>query len=170
MDADLRAVVAARRAAHERHRELPDPPALFTGAPPPHAGGEVHRRSDHDTDPSPRERVLTGLASSPGTVTGEAKVVHGPDTDPRACVGKILIARETDPGWLPLMVNAAGIIAERGSIISHTAITGRQLGIPTIVAVDGATTAFADGDLVEMDGATGRACVIGRAEPEELVA
>jgi rifampicin phosphotransferase len=165
-DPDLRATVAARRAAHERHRELPEPPALFTSPPPPHAVVPVSDAAGA----SARSGVLTGLASSPGIATGEAKIVHSSDTDPSACVGKILVARETDPGWLPLMVNAAGIIAERGSVISHTAITGRQLGIPTIVAVDGATAAIADGDLLEMDGTTGHARVIRRADAEEAAA
>ncbi len=48
-----------------------------------------------------------------------------------------------------------GIVVERGSLLSHTAITGRLLGIPTVVAVPGATTAIADGGWIELDGAAG---------------
>jgi pyruvate,water dikinase len=54
-----------------------------------------------------------------------------------------------------LMVPAAGLVVERGSILSHTAIIGRELGIPTVVGVADATTLIADGQLVEIDGGTG---------------
>ncbi len=46
---------------------------------------------------------------------------------------KIIVARMTDPGWVFLMAAAAGLIVERGSLLTHTAIIGRELGIPTIV-------------------------------------
>jgi pyruvate,water dikinase len=54
-----------------------------------------------------------------------------------------------------LMVPAGGLIVERGSVLSHTAIIGRELGIPTVVAVPEAMSRIADGQLVEIDGATG---------------
>ena len=54
--------------------------------------------------------------------------------------GEILVAPMTDPGWVFLMVAAGGLIVERGSILSHTAIIGRELGIPTVVGVQNATS------------------------------
>jgi pyruvate,water dikinase len=53
------------------------------------------------------------------------------------------------------MLNATGLVVERGSMVSHTAITGRMLGIPTVVAVPGATSKISDGDEVEIDGRSG---------------
>jgi pyruvate,water dikinase len=53
------------------------------------------------------------------------------------------------------MVGAAGLVAERGNPLSHTAIVGRELGIPTVVGVAGATRLIADGERVELDGAAG---------------
>jgi pyruvate,water dikinase len=47
------------------------------------------------------------------------------------------------------------MVVERGTLLSHTAITGRLLGIPTVVAVPDATTVIRDGDWLEIDGATG---------------
>jgi pyruvate,water dikinase len=75
--------------------------------------------------------------------------------DAAECTGRVLVARETDPGWLFLMLGAKGMVVERGSLLSHTAITGRLLGIPTVVAVDAATTRISDGALVEVDGGAG---------------
>jgi pyruvate,water dikinase len=90
-------------------------------------------------------------------------LVLRPDVNPRDCVGRILVARETDPGWLPLMLNAAGLVVERGSMISHTAITGRMLGIPTVVAVPEATAAIGDGDDIQVDGRSGTVRIFQRA-------
>jgi pyruvate,water dikinase len=53
------------------------------------------------------------------------------------------------------MLAAKGIVVERGSMLSHTAITGRKFGIPTVVSVPGATTRIRDGELIEIDGASG---------------
>lgn len=106
-----------------------------------------------------QEGELRGLGSSTGKVRGRARVVIDPNTagvlDPHG-EGVILVARETDPGWLFLMLAAKGMVVERGSMLSHTAITGRKFGIPTIVSLSGATTCIPDGAWIEMDGASGR--------------
>jgi phosphoenolpyruvate synthase/pyruvate phosphate dikinase len=107
-------------------------------------------------DPS----ALRGLGSSGGIVRGRAKVVLDPRVQPDDCQGRILIARETDPGWLMLMIAASGIVVERGTLLSHTAITGRLLGIPTVVAVRGATTSIPDGALIELDGTAGTVTIL----------
>jgi pyruvate,water dikinase len=111
--------------------------------------------STTDLDDLGAERVLRGLASSSGRVRARARVVLSPTIDADDIQDRILVARETDPGWLYLMLTAKGIVVERGSLLSHTAITGRLLGIPTVVAVPSATTGIADGRLIEIDGATG---------------
>ena len=53
------------------------------------------------------------------------------------------------------MLSSKGIIVERGNMLSHTAITGRKFGIPTIVSVDNATKIIPDGATIEMDAFTG---------------
>lgn len=99
--------------------------------------------------------LLRGLGSSTGKVRGTARIILDPNRPGELGKDVILIARETDPGWLFLMTAAKGIIVERGSILSHTAITGRKFGIPTVVALPGATTCIPDGAFIEMDGASG---------------
>ena len=51
--------------------------------------------------------------------------------------GEILVTKRTDPGWVPLFPNCRGIIVERGSLLSHSAVIARELGVPTIVGVPG---------------------------------
>jgi pyruvate,water dikinase len=70
--------------------------------------------------------------------------------------GEILVAERTDPGWIVLFPAAAGILVERGSVLSHAAIVSRELGIPSVVSITGLTRWLRDGDLVEFDGRTGR--------------
>jgi pyruvate,water dikinase len=49
----------------------------------------------------------------------------------------------------------SGLLIERGSILSHSAIVAREMGIPTIVGIPGLTTALETGRRVTMDGAAG---------------
>ena len=83
-----------------------------------------------------------------------ARVVH----DPAAVTlkkGEIIVAHSTDPGWIYLLTTCGGLVVERGSVLSHTAIIGRELGIPTVVGVVDATTRIPDNSEIAIDGATG---------------
>ena len=85
-------------------------------------------------------------------------------TDPetrRLHEGEILVAERTDPGWIMLFPAAAGLLVERGSLLSHSAIVAREMGIPAVVSVAGITRWLKDGDWVEIDGASG---VVAAAE------
>jgi phosphohistidine swiveling domain-containing protein len=107
------------------------------------------------------ENALIGLGSSAGKVRGIARVVHDPNSVKSMESNMILIARETDPGWLFLMLASKGMVVERGSMLSHTAITGRKFGIPTIVALPDATRSIPDGAWIEIDGSTGVVTLLG---------
>jgi pyruvate,water dikinase len=54
-----------------------------------------------------------------------------------------------------LFPSAAGLLVERGSLLSHSAIVAREMGIPAVVALAGVTRWLKDGDWVELDGRTG---------------
>ena len=103
---------------------------------------------------------LQGLGSTAGKVVGKAHVVTDPNNPPKITDDMILVAKETDPGWMFLMLAAKGIIVERGSMLSHTAITGRKFNIPTIVALPGATSLIPDGAKIEMDGGSGTVTIL----------
>ncbi|MEV0192890.1 PEP/pyruvate-binding domain-containing protein [Kitasatospora purpeofusca] len=164
---DLRALVALRRAQRERWAENPQRPALL-GTP---AGLPLARALPMagavGTASAAADGLLRGIGSSGGVVRGRAKVVLDPSTDPDLAAGRILVARETDPGWLFLMMSATGMVVERGTLLSHTAITGRLLGVPTVVAVPGATTAIPDGAWIEIDGAAGTVRLLPPSEQPE---
>lgn len=97
---------------------------------------------------------LRGIPCSPGRVTNTVKVILSP-TDDAQLAGEILVAGRTDPGWVPLYPSVSGLLIERGSILSHSAIVAREMGIPTIVGIPGLTTRLRTGQRVTMDGTTG---------------
>ena len=156
---ELRPLAAHRRAERQRCEALAAPPSRqVTDAGVPLARP---RPASAAPDPAAGGAVLHGLASSGGTVRAPARVVlHPSSVSPESCRDTVLVARETDPGWLFLMTVAKGMVVERGTLLSHTAITGRLLGVPTVVAVAGATTAIPDGALVELDCTAGTVRVV----------
>ena len=103
---------------------------------------------------------LTGVPCSAGQAEGEALVIKDVK-DAKDVKGKILIARMTDPGWVFLLASASGIISEKGSLLSHTAIISRELGIPAVVGVTDATDIIKTGDTVKIDGTSGKIEIVG---------
>jgi pyruvate,water dikinase len=99
-------------------------------------------------------QVLTGVAVSKGVAEGEALVITEPvlNADVK---GKILVSKMTDPGWVFLMSQAIALVTEKGSLLSHTAIVGRELGIPVVVAVQDATQRIKTGERIRVNGSTG---------------
>ena len=73
----------------------------------------------------------------------------------------------TDPGWVFLLATAKGIISEKGSLLSHTAIISRELKIPSIVGVNNLLNTIKSGDIIEMDGTTGVINIVKKEERRE---
>ncbi|MFC5049803.1 PEP/pyruvate-binding domain-containing protein [Rubritalea spongiae] len=97
---------------------------------------------------------LNGTGACPGVIKGRVRVIH----DPRNATlqeGEILVAQQTDPGWVVLFPAASGLLVERGSLLSHSAIVARELQLPCVVSIPEVTKKLKTGDLVEMDGSTG---------------
>ena len=83
------------------------------------------------------------------------------DADPRGLEpGDVLIAPYTDPAWTPLFVPAAAVVVDVGAQITHAVIVSRELGLPCVVSVTGATRTIPDGALVEVDGTAGTVTVL----------
>ncbi|MDQ8160819.1 MAG: phosphoenolpyruvate synthase [Gemmatimonadota bacterium] len=69
--------------------------------------------------------------------------------------GGILVARMTDPDWVPLMKRAAAIVTDAGGRTSHAAIVSRELGIAAIVGAGNAMQELVDGTTVTVSCAEG---------------
>jgi pyruvate,water dikinase len=70
--------------------------------------------------------------------------------------GDILVAEMTTPDFVPAMKRAIAIVTNRGGRTAHAAIVSRELGIPCVVGVEGATTTLIDGQIITVDGSHGK--------------
>ncbi|AJQ97180.1 PEP/pyruvate-binding domain-containing protein [Gynuella sunshinyii] len=107
---------------------------------------------DHQYDTN----AIKGVAGSPGTVTGIARVIADIDDADRLQPEDILVTRCTDPGWTPKFSMLSGVVTETGGILSHAAVICREYGIPAVLAVKHATRTIKDGETITIDGSHGR--------------
>lgn len=141
-----------RRARYDELAAL-EPPFVFAGEQPPVETWE--RRDAHTEAVAAAGDVLTGISGCPGQATGVARVILDP-ADPSALApGDVLVAPITDPSWTPLFVAASAVVVDVGAQLSHAIIVSRELGIPCVVSVTGATRKIPDGAVVTVDGTAG---------------
>lgn len=152
---DLAALVRLRRTGDEASALRADPPERIEIRGPAIAPVWA------DTAPL-RDDTLVRQATgcSAGRVRARARIIRDPRHE-RLSPGDILVARHTDPGWIAVFSNASAIVVERGSLLSHSAIVARELGIPCVVGLKDATHWITDGEMLEVDGGTGRVERIG---------
>lgn len=153
---DLKTLATARMAEHNAFQSMPAPPDRFSirsGLDLNSCEVENKKSVEHDLGVDSANR-FKGLGCCPGTVSGYARVIEDPNTE-QLLDGELLVAKRTDPGWITVIAQARGIVVEYGSLLSHTAIVARELGIPTIVSVSNVTTSVKSGDWLDINGATG---------------
>lgn len=149
---DLRGLARVRNIEFARYREAPPPGDRF----------ETRGAVDHGNTYQAVKNMpvaegteqMAGIGCCAGIVRGRARVI----LDPRNAViraGEVLVAERTDPGWIMLFPSAAGLLVEYGSLLSHSAIVAREMGIPAVVSLGGLTRWLRDGDWVELDGSSG---------------
>ena len=106
-------------------------------------------------------RVFFGRGVSKGIFRGEVlKIKSLQELRATEAKGKILLSYSTDPGWFPYLNMAGGLITERGSLLSHSAILARELEKPAVVNIPNIMAELHSGDIVEIDGDLGICSVI----------
>jgi len=155
----MQEVIADRKSKYEMYQYLPAYSRLIFEEK---EFDKNHRRINANKV-SYDENKLMGIPCSNGVVTGEALVVNDV-TKVKGEKDKILITKMTDPGWVFLLATAKGVISEKGSLLSHTAIISRELKIPSIVGVEHLMDTVQNGDIVRMDGNLGTVEIIQRTE------
>ncbi len=120
---------------------------------------EMTRRDAKPTDRASAGTVLRGSAGSGGAATGRARIVRDASDPVGLEPGDVMIAPQTDPSWVPLMVAASAVVVNVGAQGSHAMIVSRELGIPCVVSVADATEIIADGSMVTVDGTEGTVTV-----------
>jgi len=113
--------------------------------------------------------VLRGTrVSGTAGVMGRARVLRTPEEIDTFQDGEILVARFTDPTWMPLFPRARAIVTEVGGWLSHAAIQAREYGLPAVVGVRGALDAIRTGEVVRI-APDGSVEVLGERRREQRV-
>jgi phosphohistidine swiveling domain-containing protein len=147
---DRRAVVAERRAEHERWSAIKPPEVIGKPSDETSSGRFSGVRYSKEA-----EDIVRGTGASAGVARGPARVVLGPPDFERVMPGDIIIAPSSNPSWIPLFAIAGGLVANTGGVLSHAAVVAREFALPAVVGTGDATTRIADGRIVELDGTTG---------------
>ena len=125
--------------------------------------GQMENVGKEDGDSTPR--VFFGRGVSKGIFRGEVlKIKSLQEVRATEAKGKILLSYSTDPGWFPYLNMAEGLITERGSLLSHSAILTRELEKPAVVNIPNIMEELQSGDIVEIDGDLGICSVIKQKE------
>ncbi len=151
---ELRKLIETRRETYKGFDKLPLYSRLvFAGDPFDKQFPVASTGSLVNTD------TLKGIPCSSGDAEGEVLIVDKL-TSNLDSEGKIIVAKMTDPGWVFLLSRSAGIVSERGSLLSHTAIISRELKKPAVVGVKELFSNVRNGDRIHINGSTGTITII----------
>ena len=100
--------------------------------------------------------ILAGAPASPGIASGPVKIVPEASHIDKVRSGDILVAEMTTPDFVPAMKRAVAIVTDRGGRTAHAAIVSRELSIPCVVGTGQATSILIDGQVITVDGSTGK--------------
>src|SRR5262249_23670193 len=100
-----------------------------------------------------------GVPLSAGVAEGMALVLEQPTT---SLPGEpfILVCPSTDPAWVPLFVQAKGLVMETGGVLSHGAIVAPEFGFPPVARPPDVQRRLRPGQRLRVDGATGKVNIL----------
>jgi pyruvate,water dikinase len=102
------------------------------------------------------EIILSGLGASPGIGSGKIKIIQDLADLDRLKQGDILVTRMTNPDMVVSMQKSAAIVTDEGGLTAHAAIVSREMGIPAVVGTREATTKLKEGEIITVDGSSGK--------------
>lgn len=101
------------------------------------------------------EPLIQGLAVGDAIATGKVCLIRSVEDIEQFRPGSILVTAMTDPDWVPIMSQAAGIVTDQGGRTCHAAIVSRELGVPALVGCGTATRMLKDEQSVTLSCAEG---------------
>ncbi|OZM81844.1 PEP/pyruvate-binding domain-containing protein [Pseudonocardia sp. MH-G8] len=106
--------------------------------------------------PDVGDALVTGTPASGGQATGPVRVIREAAEFGLLRSGDVLVCAYTNPAWTPLFQRAAAVVVDTGGLGSHAAIVAREYGIPAVMGSATGTATLVDGQVVTVDGDTGR--------------
>ncbi|MCX4246649.1 non-ribosomal peptide synthetase [Paraliomyxa miuraensis] len=162
----LRELVAGRAAVLERYSGV-EPP-LMLGTPRPLlpmdcAVMQVSTKFSGNIFQPPSEPggPLVGMPASGGKVVGPVRIIDRLEDTGKLRPGDIMVTAFTLPSWTPFFASVAGVVTNIGGMLCHAAVVAREYRLPAVVGTVRATSVFADGQLIEVDGDAGTVRSIG---------
>jgi pyruvate,water dikinase len=110
--------------------------------------------------PGTNSKQLTGMAASPGTVEGPARVVLSADELDQIKDGEILVTPVTAPSWAPVFSKISATVTDIGGMMSHAAIVCREYGLPAVTATGSASSVIKTGQRLRVDGSKGEVTIL----------
>lgn len=119
------------------------------------------------------ETTFKGItAYGTGTITGRVRIVRRDYANPEATKavmaamneGEIMVTETTDPDLMEGFRKAAAVITDVGGMLSHAAITARELKKVCVIGTGSASKTLKDGDMVEVDADNGVVRIIEKAQ------
>ena len=152
---NIKRLIALRKNEFESYKKQEPPSERFA------TSGTVYYANNfyNNNKLVPADGSLKGIGCCPGVVRAKVRIVLD-NSEISSLNGDILVTSSTDPGWVTLFPSASGIITERGSVLSHSAIVSREMGKPCIVGVSCLLKTLKTGDEIQMDGSTGAITII----------
>jgi phosphohistidine swiveling domain-containing protein len=143
----------------------PHPPPDPSGLPPApqrvmRATGIVISEMFGSSQEEHEERLVRGLAASPGVFEGPARRVAGPAEFDRIQQGDVLVTESTTEAFNILLPLLGAIVTDAGGLLSHAAIVSREYGIPGVVGTREGTSLIPDGARVRVNGNAGEVSVL----------
>lgn len=120
--------------------------------PAPAGPGSIPATPSEDMMATP---AMTGTPAAAGHARARAAVLADVAEAARMTRGDILVTKQTDPGWGPVLFLARALVIERGGMLSHGAIIAREFGVPCVVGVARASSRIAHGTVLDVDGDRG---------------
>ncbi|MCK9595792.1 phosphoenolpyruvate synthase [Candidatus Pacearchaeota archaeon] len=102
------------------------------------------------------EVILTGLGASPGIGSGKIKIIKDLADLDKIKTGDILVTKMTNPDMVVSMQKCSAIVTDEGGMTAHAAIVSREMGIPAVVGTREATFKLKDGEIITVDGSSGK--------------
>ena len=113
-----------------------------------------------DSDAQCEPRLVRGLAASPGTYEGTARLIRGPTELGRLHQGDVLVTQSTSEAFNIALPLVGAIVTDSGGLLSHAAIVAREYGIPSVVGTRKGTAMIPEGARVRVDGSAGEVAVM----------
>ncbi len=105
--------------------------------------------------------VISGFATSAGTISAHASVLSSPEDFDRMIPGSILVCPFTTPAWTQLFAQAAGLVTDIGGVGGHGSIVAREYGIPAVMGTGVGTSRICHGQRITVDGDAGTVTLRG---------